>query len=279
MEAARVAKLRGHDVTLYEREQRLGGLMPLMSFVKGSGVENVPPFTMYLSRQLATLGVDVHRGACVDASLVQRLRPDAVVVATGSRMRLPDIPGIDGKNVLTTQLLHKRSKLPLQLLGPQRLEELSKRWLPMVGKHVVIVGGAMEGIELAEFLVHRGREVTVVESGLGLGTGILALHRNRVLAWLREQGAILLDGVVYNEITDSGVNVSTSEGENRFIASDTTIVLALREPDDTLEQQLQDYVSEVVTVGDAAYPGLIVDAIEDGYRAALAIGLGRERSR
>ena len=273
LEAARVARLRGHDVTLYERERNLGGLMPLMSFVKGTGVEKVTPFTDYLIRQLAVLGVDVHRNKSVDVSLVRRLRPDAVVVATGSSMRLPDVPGIQSKNVLTTQFLHKWSKLPLRTLGPRRLEVLSRRWLPMVGKRVAIVGGAMEGIELAEFLVHRGRQVTVVESGVGLGSGIIALHRNRALTWLRKEGATLLDGVVYDEITDRGVRVTTSEGESSFIPSDTTIVLALREPDLTLERQLQGDVPKVVTVGDAARPGLIVDAIEDGYRAALAIEL------
>lgn len=278
MEAARVARLRGHEVTLCERERTLGGLMPLMSFVKGTSVENVPPFTAYLARQLDVVGVDVRRGESVTAALVSRIRPDAVVIATGSKLRLPDIPGIDSRNVLTTQLLHKRSKLPLRLLGPQRLEELSKRWLPMVGKSVLVVGGEMEGIELAEFLVRRGRKVTVVERGAGLGAGILALHRNRVLAWLREEGATLLGGVAYNEITSRGMTVTTSEGERRFISSDTTIVLAVREPDFSLERQLQGLAPHVVTIGDAARPGLIVDATEAGYRAALAIGAGDEPS-
>jgi 2,4-dienoyl-CoA reductase (NADPH2) len=270
MEAARVAALRGHTVSLYERQAGLGGLLPLASLIKGTEVDNLPPFITYLERQLDKLGVQVKRGESVDAKLVRALAPDAVIVAAGSKLRVPDIPGIKSKNVVTSSDLQAKVKLPKRLLGTSFLEKATKVWLPL-GKRVVLIGGLMQGVELAEFLVKRGREVVITESSDQLGTGVLEIHRQRLLDWLREKGATLLAGVTYEKITDEGVSLTTKEGEKRFFQADSVIVLSVREPDHSLYEELKGVIPEVHLVGDCKQPGMIVDAVEGGYRAACAV--------
>ena len=121
MEAARVAASRGHRVSLLEKEQQLGGLLPMAMFIKSLENENLYEMLRYYRTQLAKLGVTVNLGQAVTPSLVDQLRPDAVVVAAGGSYAMPEIPGIDSSNVLTSAALASRAKLPLRLLGPQNL--------------------------------------------------------------------------------------------------------------------------------------------------------------
>jgi pyruvate/2-oxoglutarate dehydrogenase complex dihydrolipoamide dehydrogenase (E3) component len=201
---------------------------------------------------------------------VRELAPDVVVVATGSKLRVPDIPGIESKNVLTNSALQAKVKLPMRFLGPSFLDWATKLWLP-VGKRVVLIGGLMQGVELAEFLVKRGRRVVVTDTSDQLGTGLLEIHRMRLLGWLQEKGSTLLDGVTYEKITDEGVSLTTKEGQRRFFEADTVVVLSVREADDSLYEELKGLVAEVHVIGDCNEPGMIVDAVEGGYRAACAI--------
>ncbi|GAJ19872.1 unnamed protein product, partial [marine sediment metagenome] len=93
LETARVAALRGHEVTLYEKETRLGGQWLLATIPPHK--EEFIELINYQTRQLARLGVTVKLGEEVTAPLVQELKPDAVVVATGSVSRELPVPGIN----------------------------------------------------------------------------------------------------------------------------------------------------------------------------------------
>jgi 2,4-dienoyl-CoA reductase (NADPH2) len=166
MEAARVAAERGHDVTLFEKSRRLGGLMPLAAFIKGSEPENLPDMIAYFKRQLDRLGVEIKLGMKMDAAAIKALEPDAVIVATGGRLVAPKVAGDvkpgRGSKVLTAPGLHRQVKPFLRLLGVRLLDRLTHLWLP-VGRRVVIIGGGFHGCEIAEFLVKRGRRVTILE--------------------------------------------------------------------------------------------------------------------
>lgn len=270
MEAARVAALRGHSVTLCERHSKLGGLVPLASLIKSTEIENLPAFIAYLEHQLKMLGVRVRRGTAVSAEFVRHLAPDAVIVASGSKLRLPEIPGLDKKIVMTSADLHKRVRLPMRLVGSSVLESATKIWMP-VGKRVVLIGGLMQGVELAEFLIKRARQVVVTETAEQLGTGILEIHRTRVLEWLRDSGVTLLANVRYEGITEEGVELITRDGTRRFFGADSVIVLGVREPDDALCEELRRMVPAVYAIGDCHEPGMIVDAVEAGHRVACSI--------
>ncbi len=270
LEAARVAAERGHTVTLYEKDRRLGGLLPVAAVVKGTEIEDLPALVRYFERQLAGSGVQVITGKEVDIQVIENMNPDAVVIATGGLTAPPEIPGGDGPNVVNAEKLHKTLKKYLRFLSPGLLRWLTNFWMP-VGKRVVIVGGDIQGCELAEFLVKRRRKVTIVEAGNRIGEGLVGNTRTRLLWWLNRKGATMMAGVKYMEITDKGIIVIDNEGNQRTIIADTVIPSLPLRPNLTLLKSLEGKVPEVYTVGDCARPGLILEAIGDGSRVAHGI--------
>jgi 2,4-dienoyl-CoA reductase (NADPH2) len=270
MEAARVAALRGHEVTLFEQSSRLGGLLPVAAMVKGPHPENLPDIVNYYRRQMEELGVDVRLGKKADAAAVLRMKPEVVIVATGGAPAVPKIVGIDRPNVVSGTELHRRLKFFLRFFEPETLRSLSRFFMP-IGKRVVIVGGAIQGCELAEFLTKRGRKVTIVESSEMLGQGMVDALLGHLLMWFNKKGVASITGVSSVEITDRGVEVVTKDGKKQTIAADTVVpALPLQENTGLLEA-LKGKVPEVYAVGDCKEPLLIVDAIGTGSKIARAV--------
>lgn len=270
MEAARVAALRGHEVTLYEREHKLGGLLPIAALVKGVEIEDLPALVRYLRTQITKLGVKVELGKEVDLALVEKIKPDVVVVATGGTLTTLEIPGINKSNVVRSSDLHPRVEIFLRFLSPRLLRWLTRFWMP-VGKRVVIVGGLIQGCEVAEFLVKRGRDVTIAETSNQLGIGIPDVNRVRLLRWLAEKGVTMLSEVRYEEITDKGLTLITKEGERHTIAADTILIATPPKPNTELLKILEGKVPEIYLIGDCKEPKLIVDAIDDGSRIGRTV--------
>ncbi|MBS0467063.1 MAG: FAD-dependent oxidoreductase, partial [Proteobacteria bacterium] len=189
MEAARMAALRGHRVTLVERSDRLGGTL----FFAGLAYPENGRLLDYLVRQMQHPSIHVRLGTTLDAALLAQLQPDEILVATGARRAAPAIEGAQQNHVWSGDELRRlmtgdgadeiaRAKLGLAeralfkaggMLGvtdsAAALQNLSKLWMPL-GKRVVVIGGGLVGLELAEFLLARGRQVTVLEPGTHPGT-------------------------------------------------------------------------------------------------------------
>ena len=271
MEAARVAGVRGHTVVLYEKSSRLGGLLPLAATVKGTEIENIPCLVRYLRGQLDKVGVEVKLGKKATPEMILAEKPDAVVIATGGVPSIPDIPGIDAPNVASSVKLHALLKMVLKFMSPDLLNWLSRIWIPM-GKRVVIIGGDIHGCELAEFLVRRGRKVTIVDTAENLGDGMILHLKNQLLAWFDKKGVTMITGVKkYVKITKKGLVVSVPEGYNRLIEGDTIVPVMPMDPDLSLFRQMEGKVPELYAVGDCKEPKLIVDAVGEGYRIARSI--------
>ncbi len=271
MEAARVAALRGHEVMLYEREHKLGGSLPLAAMVKGSEREDLLSLVRYLETQITKLGVSVSRGVEVNRSLVARTRPDVLIVAAGGLHNVPDLPGIAGPNVVTSRDLHRKLKAYLRLLAPRWLRWLTRFWMP-VGKRVVIMGGGVHGCQVAEFLVKRGRRVTIVDTAETIGEGLLeTLLKPYLLNWLREKGVVMKAGVTYDRITHDGLAVLTKEGGRQIIEADTIVTALPLRPNTELLKGLEGSAPEVYAIGDSREPNMIIDAIADGSRIARAV--------
>ena len=271
MEAARVSALRGHDVTLYERLSKLGGLLPLAAMVKGSHPEDLPLLIDYLSRQIKKLGVKIELGKEADLSAVDRLKPDVVFVAAGGVPTLPDIPGIRRLNVVSGAELHKKVKFFSRFFGPYTLRRLSKLYMP-IGKRVVIIGGGLHGCELGEFLTKRGRIVTIVEKADKFGDGMIEVYRSHLMYWFEKKGVNLIGGVKeYVEITDDGLTIVDREGKRRTLQADTFVPALPLTPNMTLFQDLSRKVPEVYAIGDCKEPGLIADAVGTGLRTARTV--------
>jgi 2,4-dienoyl-CoA reductase (NADPH2) len=271
MEAARVAALRGHEVTLFEKERKLGGLLPIATIVKGTEIEDLPAITRYLARQLIKLNVRICTGKKLIPSTLGAIKPDAAIVATGGLPTMPEIPGIERPKVVSGADLHRRLKLYLRFLGPKTLRWLTKLWMP-IGKRVVVIGSGLHGCELAEFLTKRGRAVTIVDTAETPGTGMVDVMMAYLFRWFREKGVSVITGVrELVEITDEGLTVITREGERLTIAADTVIPALPLTPDTGLYEGLKGKVAEVYAVGDCQEPLLIADAIGTASRVSRTI--------
>jgi len=271
MEAARVAALRGHEVVLCDKEHKLGGSLGIAAIVRIPDVEDsVAALARYFKTQVRKLGIKVRLGKEVDEALVREIGPDVVILATGGTVNTPEIPGINSRVVVRQSRLHRMTKLCLIVFTPKLLTWLTHFYLP-VGKRVVIVGGGIQGLELAEFLVKRGRKVTVTETSDELGVGLPELTQIPLLETLTEQGCTLLSGVKYEKITDKGLNLVTKEGEKQTIEADTILPALPLLPNTGLFESLKGKIPEIYLAGDCKEPHTIMEAIGDGYSTALNI--------
>ncbi len=270
MEAARVAAIRGHKVTLCEKSPKLGGYVNLAALIKGTEPEDLPSMIRYLKIQLEKLGVTVKLGQEVTGALIEEIEPDAVIVATGGTLTVPEIEGIDNKIVLTAPALHRRAKPFLRLFGPRVLGWLTKYWLP-VGKTVVIIGSGLHGCEMAEFLIKRGRKVTIVDTAEVFGEGMIDFRLGLFMEWIANKGVPTYNGVKSMEITDTGLVITTKEGEKRTLEADSIIATSPLKPSMALFNSLQGKAPEVYAIGDCREPNMIVDAIAGGWEIANQI--------
>ncbi len=270
MEAARVAALRGHEVVLYEKEHQLGGSVPVAATIKGPEIEDLPALVRYLNTQITKLGVKINLGKEVNKALVEQVKPDVLILATGGLYSIPEIPGIDSGNVVKAAALNRQLKTYLKFAGPGLLSWATKFWMP-IGKNIVIIGGAIQALQLAVFLVKRGRKVTVVDAAEKMGDGLVEFYKMRLFWWLEQKGVPLLSGVKYEEITDKGLTITTKEGEKKILAADTILPALAMAPDIEFVKSLKEAAPEIYQIGDCGNSALIIDAIGDGSRIGRAI--------
>ena len=203
--------------------------------------------------------------------MVDKIKPDVVILATGGLPFVPEIPGIYRRNVMTNIKLHRQLKFFLKLFGPNTLRWLTKLWMPL-GKRVVIIGGAIQGCELAEFLVKRGRKVTIVDTADELCELMPIRNKMKLLKWLPKKGATLISGIKeYVEITKKGLIIITGEGKRQTIEADTIVTALPLKPSTELYKTLEGRVPEIYNVGDCHEPRLIIHAIAEGNRIAKSI--------
>ncbi|MCJ7594316.1 MAG: FAD-dependent oxidoreductase [Desulfobacterales bacterium] len=250
MTAATTAAARGHQVTLFEKEAQLGGQLK---------VAGIPPHKKeihwlndYLVRQVEQSNVTIRLNEEVKAELIEKEKPDAVVVSTGLTYFVPDIPGIDRDNVvLAEDVLH---------------------WRREVGQKVVIIGGELVGCETADFLGEKGRSVTVARRGPEMACKIGPTVRECLLARLPEKGVCLLPGVQkYEEVTDKGLVLIDSDGKRQTIEADTIVIAAGSRGNIGLYEELKGKVPELHAIGDCKEPRDIMEAISEGAKAGTEL--------
>lgn len=270
MEAARVAALRGHRVTLVEKEKILGGAMNPYAVVMGECKEDVMSMVTYLKTQITKLGVEILMETEADKGLIEKMQPDVVIVAVGGSHIVPEVPGMDKSNVLTSQQFHAGLRDYLLASGGKLMADLDRNFVP-VGNSVAIIGGDYQGTQIAEFLIKRGCKVSLVESGPEIGINLLKhLVRPQVYDWLYRHKVPMFTHANVQHVTDSGVVITTEDGTEQTIEADTILLALPFESNTELYHRLEGVAPEVYNIGDGANPAKIVDAIADGSR------IGRE---
>ena len=248
MEAARIAAIRGHEVTLYDKAGKLGGAVKLA--VIPPEKEELGEIIRYYDKQLRILSVKKVLNTEVSPQLIMEERPDAVVVATGGIPLIPDIPGIDDDSVVSFEdvLLGKAS----------------------AGDRVVIIGGGLIGCDTALFLAEQGKSVTIVRRGEKIGRELSPSFIHRVYSKFKQLDVKMLTGVTYEEINERGLVITRDDAE-RLLEADTVVIAAGYLPDDSLYNELNGKVPQLYLVGDSREPRSIVEAVHEAFASALAV--------
>jgi 2,4-dienoyl-CoA reductase-like NADH-dependent reductase (Old Yellow Enzyme family)/thioredoxin reductase len=254
MEAARVAALRGHEVTLYEKANELGGQLLLASVP--SFKKDLEDLLAYLRSQLEKSGVRVELGREVSEVVVREEQPDVVIVATGAEPTKPSIPGIDGKNVTTAEAVLRGEADP--------------------GRLVVVAGGGRLGLEMAYFLAQRDREVTVVEMQDEVGVDMEMCEKTHLLEKLDEHEVSILAGHNLSAVTEDGVELVDRSWNARSLGCNAVVLALGSTPRSSLSEQLARSEAEVYTIGDCKQPRRIYEAIHEAWWVARQIGSGGE---
>ena len=246
MEAARVATLRGHDVTLFEKEDRLGGQMFEASVPPGKA--ELIHLVEYLTTQMKKLNIKVKLNTPLTEEIVEKEKPQVLVIATGSRPFKPKIEGLD-KAVLAKDVLLKKVE---------------------AGQNVIVIGGASVGCETALWLKEQGKEVQIVEILPQICMDSPILEKFAMIQSLTGCGVCLNCSTTPVSITDKGVVVKDRSGEERTIEADTVVLAAGAVSNKELWSLKQSgHVTEFIArVGDSVKPGLIIDAVHEA--AAIA---------
>jgi 2,4-dienoyl-CoA reductase (NADPH2) len=250
MEAARVAALRGHAVTLVDAAPRLGGRWAYAAATSDVNAD----LLRWLEHQLELREVTVRLGERVDADAVVAAGVDAVVVATGARWGRPAIPG--------AELPHVRAvdDLGAWLLAGER-----------VGDDVVVLGGDLPGLGIAERAAADGARVTVLEPSDVFGLHLGLPGRWRRVHDLRAAGIVLAGGAEVSEITADAVRWRDLDGDHETPA-DAVFATLDADPDTTLADELRARGIDVTVVGDAAAgPGLLEHAMRTALETGIAL--------
>lgn len=277
LEAARVARLRGHDVDLYEKDSKIGGLVNTVYVPPGRG--EFSKIIDYYNYQIEKLGINLHLGVNVTEEVIDQVNPDVVIFATGTTPTKPPIPGIDNDNVyLATDIL--RGDAPL-------------------GKNVVIIGGGATGVEVAiyaakfgamrpdafEFLMfykclevedalemlHKGnKNVTVLEMLPRAGAGIGKSTKWTLLSKCDKLGVKIITNAKITRIEKDKILYSLPEQEDLELEGvDTFIIAAGVKPSNELFKKVkQARKYKCFIVGDADKPATILEATHRAYRVA-----------
>jgi pyruvate/2-oxoglutarate dehydrogenase complex dihydrolipoamide dehydrogenase (E3) component len=247
--AAYEADRLGHEVTLFEGEKRTGGQIFYAS--KAPYKQVYDDWIQWLTRQVRASGVEIRNDVLVTEEMLDGERPDVVILATGADKIIPDIPGIG---------------LPLVC---DAFQVLGSEVAP--GKHVVIVGGGMIGMETADFLIEKGSGVTVVELLPRSPVKKFASHGYMLHTRLRDGGGRLLLGTEVKSIQEDSVTVVSEEAGEQVLSADQIVIAVGTRPRDTLKKFLEQRNIAHFIAGDAVQPRRIIEATEEGARAAWQI--------
>lgn len=253
LEAARVAALRGHEVSLYDRGSELGGLT--LTAAKAPSRDGFLDLGRYYTYQMRLLNVDVHLNTEVTAEAVMEQNPDAVVVATGSVPLFPDIPGANGNNVSEVR----------QVLNGE----------VTVGDNVVIIAGDehMQALSTADFLAEQGKKVEVLSMEYHCGSTLEPCTKQVLYQRLFRKGVVLTPHTGVREISGDTViayNIFSSE-ERRIEGVDTVIIAYGGREDNAMYYALKDRVREVHVIGDANGVRRVHDATREGAVVGRAL--------
>jgi 2,4-dienoyl-CoA reductase-like NADH-dependent reductase (Old Yellow Enzyme family)/thioredoxin reductase len=258
LEAARVAAARGHQTVLCEKNAYWGGNLYLGTLPPDKAEYAVG--IDYLVRQCERHGVDMRLNCELTTDALTELLPDTVIVATGAVPVEPAIEGIvDGTG--------KQDSHPVVITA----EALLADGIPD-GKQMIVIGGGAVGTEVAHLLARQDVQVTIMEMGSDWGQGMPPDARWHIEQDFKRLGVNVELHTRVTAVDGDTVHCQTDEGEFVGFDSIDAIVLAIgARPQATLVKELRAQFAEVSIIGDAVQPRSALEAVAEGYRAAIAV--------
>ena len=285
MESARLLAMQGHHVEIWEKDKDIGGTVRVAALA----YEPNGRLINYLKNSLDELNVTIKLRTLATSKSVQDFNPDHVIVAVGANRNAPSIKGKNNRNVFDgeelrgllfgsdTQAIKKLSIIQQLILKVGRatqllrnisaLRFLSKIWMP-IAKNIVVIGGDLVGLELAEFLVERGRAVKVLEPSGSLGPNLSIVRRSRVVHMLKEHKVDLLTNVTIKEIDGQEVIFDHEEAQ-KSLQADQVIIALGADTNSELSDELTNLNMPHTSIGDCTSVGYIHGAIADARKAVI----------
>ena len=282
LESAVVLAERGNRVTVLDKADRMGGTMWFSTLTTPDN----EPLIRFFEAEVKRLGIDVRLNTEATVESIRALGADRVIVATGAKRPAPAIPGGDLPHVHTGDSLRatmlgtatadeagtflrtvgKLGRLSTITKRPAWIRRLTKIALPM-GKNVVVIGGSLVGLELAEFLAERGRKVTLLHDSQQLGLPLAMPRRWTAVRHAKEHGVQLKRNVSVTRITESAVEWTNAKGEAKSAPADMVIYADGTTAAAPLADDLRAAGIDCEVIGDAGEVGYIHGAIHSAWKA------------
>ena len=251
MQAAITAAQRGHEVTLYEKSDALGGALKFAQHINFKA--DLYRFAQWQMTQLEKLGVKVVLNTDVDLAFVDDLDVDKVICAVGASAMVPPFPGLDDKRVI---------------FGTDMFDEGVE-----IGHKVVVIGGGLVGSEAALYLAENGHEVTVIEMVNDIAIDAIVSHRRAMKVRMNqcEVPPVLQVSTKCRAITPEGVTAEGPNGEDLCFEADTIICAVGLSPRTAKADELRQTEKEFVAIGDCTKSAKVLEAVAAGYNAGMNI--------
>lgn len=288
LETARVASIRGHKVTMVDKSDRIGGLLNMAQVLNPC----MEPYVSYWKEEMGQMrGIDIRLNTEATPELIESLKPDEVVVAPGGNVIMIDVPGINGKNVVSSQDVKElvAGHVPegkgvvwwsaVQAIKAQGATvpfmRMGLKMHAILGKRLVIVGGGFAGLECANAMA-EGRTVTVIEESPKLGNGIGIIDRKPEINHIKAKGVTLCPSTKLIEVTKAGAKVLDLESnEERVIECDTVLLSLGIEENHSLFDEIRRVFPDAKLIGDATCPrGTVtrtLEAVNAGYTLGMSL--------
>ncbi len=249
MEVARIATLRGHEVSLYEKKSVLGGnLIPAGNH---DFKYEVSKLNDYLKKQMELLKIDVHLNKEITAEELKNMEADVILLAIGSNPIMPkSIAGID----------HPKTMSSIEACMNTR----------EIGEKVVVVGGGLVGCEIAFGYAKEGKEVTIVEAldDILKVNDVPAMNKLMLKDAFEYYKTKILTSTKLKSVTDKGAVVVLPNGEEKTIEADSVVISIGYRSLPSFADELIGCGAEIYEIGDCNRVGNVLTCMHDAYEVA-----------
>jgi 2,4-dienoyl-CoA reductase-like NADH-dependent reductase (Old Yellow Enzyme family)/NADPH-dependent 2,4-dienoyl-CoA reductase/sulfur reductase-like enzyme len=249
LNVARIAAMRGHHVSLFEKHSTLGGQLLIASV--SSHKKEMHSLTNFLISQIKKYNVDCHINVDVTIETIKDNNPDVVVIATGSTPSIPEVTGAEMPLVCTALEIFNGKKRDI--------------------KTAVIIGGGATGCEVALDLSEKGCDVTIVEQLPKVGIQMEAITRKMIKKLLTKNNVRILTEYRLSKISEDGAFVEHKDGKEIFIKGEKIVITVGNRPDNDLYDQVKKLGIEAYQIGDCVEARSAKDAIYEGAMIGKSI--------